>query len=208
MQPNKEILPLIVLLVRIKHTIVSNPLLVLPFNKAMHCRYFAFTFLLLFFCGVASDHGTVCVYTSPTKSTARHPLAKNWFHTVTTTVTKSLETSPVTTTLCYLTPVEETPSTPPATGNLPPLTERVWPEFESKRFCSFMLAGNQEPYGEGTRPHWVILATLCILLALFFIVFSFQYFIITIAAVGFVFASKGKETCLCPSFTLIALLLM
>ncbi|KAI8335467.1 hypothetical protein BC941DRAFT_355306, partial [Chlamydoabsidia padenii] len=34
-----------------------------------------------------------------------------------------------------------------------------------------------------------LLSTLCILLAVFFIVFSFQYFIITIAAVGFVFAS-------------------
>ncbi|CAO3599882.1 unnamed protein product [Absidia cylindrospora] len=51
--------------------------------------------------------------------------------------------------------------------------------------------GNQEPYGVGIQPHWIILSSLCILLAIFFIVFSFQYFIFTMAAVGFVFASSA-----------------
>ncbi|KAI8099432.1 uncharacterized protein BX664DRAFT_21030 [Halteromyces radiatus] len=49
---------------------------------------------------------------------------------------------------------------------------------------------NQQPYGEGIQPHWIIVATVCIILGLFFVFAAFQYFMYTMGAVGFIFASS------------------
>ncbi|ORZ24531.1 hypothetical protein BCR42DRAFT_468751 [Absidia repens] len=99
-------------------------------------------------------------------------LKSYWYNTTITTTATATATASATTaiiafTTCVL--VDGSPKDP----QLPPPT------------------GNQEPYGIGIQPHWIILSALCILLAIFFIVFSFQYFIFTMAAVGFVFASSA-----------------